>query len=103
MNKTNKAPRQGMTYQGKTGCGPMYITINEKEVFIKLGKPGGCAGAHMLALGTVLGTALHAGVQMEVLKDALKGNKCHSEPCCINVAAQLMEDHLKSLKEVTPT
>ena len=91
--------KEGTTYQGKTGCGEVYVTINPDEVFIKLGKAGGCAGANMTALGTICARALKAGVRLADLAKDLKGTQCHSMPCCLSVVADQMELHAQS-KEV---
>ncbi|MDI6743732.1 MAG: ribonucleotide-diphosphate reductase subunit alpha, partial [Smithella sp.] len=50
--KKRERPRilRGWTYQMQTGCGPIYITINEDEsglfeLFTTMGKAGGCAAS----------------------------------------------------------
>ena len=44
----NPSPFQSMTYERKTGCGDLYVTLGEKNrkltyVSIDMGKAGGCA------------------------------------------------------------
>jgi len=47
---------KGWTYQMQTGCGPLYITVNEDkaglfELFTTMGKAGGCASSQCEAIG----------------------------------------------------
>lgn len=73
---------KGHTRRIKTGCGNLYITINEvdgepKEVFIRLGKAGGCAASQSEALGRLVTVALKSGVPLEKLVKQLRGIGCH--------------------------
>ncbi|WP_413877291.1 vitamin B12-dependent ribonucleotide reductase, partial [Albidovulum sp.] len=47
---------KGWTYQMQTGCGPLYVTVNEDkaglfELFTTMGKAGGCASSQCEAIG----------------------------------------------------
>ncbi|HKK00734.1 MAG TPA: vitamin B12-dependent ribonucleotide reductase, partial [Desulfuromonadales bacterium] len=66
-NETRKAGRKrdrpralrGSTYQMETGCGPLYVTINEDndglfELFTTMGKAGGCAASQCEAIGRLV-------------------------------------------------
>lgn len=73
---------RGYTLCKKTGCGKLYVTDNTegefKEVFLRLGKPGGCAAAFLQALARVSSFALRAGVPKERIVQACKGIGCPS-------------------------
>ncbi len=72
----------GTTYQMETGCGPLYVTINEDsdglfEVFTTMGKAGGCAASQSEALGRLVSLAWRSGVQARQAVKQLIGISCH--------------------------
>jgi len=72
----------GTTVKTKTGCGSLYVTINQDkkglfEIFTNLGKAGGCP-SQSEATARVLSVALRSGVPPEVLIEQLKGIRCLS-------------------------
>jgi len=73
----------GKTKKMITGCGIMYVTINEDEygnmfeIFVHLGKTGGCASSQAQALGRMVSLALRAGVKPEEIIKQLIGISCH--------------------------
>ena len=73
---------KGSTYQMETGCGPLYITINEDnaglfEVFTTMGKAGGCASSQCEAIGRLVSLAWRSGVQARQTVKQLIGISCH--------------------------
>ena len=89
--KTDKkvAPRtrpeitKGITQRLETGCGHMYVTINTDaqgacEVFIQMGKVGGCASAQLEAIARLVSLALRSQIKIESITRQLKGIRCQS-------------------------
>ncbi len=72
----------GSTRAMMTGCGKMYITINEDtggpfEVFGNMGKAGGCAASQTEAVARLISLALRSGIPAEHIIRQLKGISCH--------------------------
>ncbi len=73
---------KGWTYQMQTGCGPLYVTINEDrsglfELFTTMGKAGGCAASQSEAIGRMVSLAWRSGVQARQVIKQLLGISCH--------------------------
>ncbi|ABA89093.1 ribonucleoside diphosphate reductase, adenosylcobalamin-dependent [Syntrophotalea carbinolica DSM 2380] len=72
----------GKTYQMSTGCGPLYVTINQDnsglfELFTTMGKAGGCAASQCEAIGRLVSLAWRSGVQARQVVKQLIGITCH--------------------------
>ncbi|MBP7088446.1 MAG: vitamin B12-dependent ribonucleotide reductase [Candidatus Omnitrophica bacterium] len=74
----------GTTTKVTTGCGNLYITINQDdegnffEVFTQMGKAGGCAASQLEAVGRLVSLALRGGIDTKVIVEQLKGIRCPS-------------------------
>lgn len=81
--KKRPAIIRGLTRLMKTGCGNLYITINEDEsgrpfeVFTNIGKAGGCASSQAEAIGRLISLAFRSSVEPDEILKQLKGISCH--------------------------
>jgi hypothetical protein len=90
---------KGITYEGITNCGKMYVTCNGKplkKIVIRLGKCGCCARANKEAIGELLSVGLSQGIDINIMLEKLYGVQCHlgAENNCINVLAIIIKKHL---------
>jgi ribonucleoside-diphosphate reductase alpha chain len=75
---------KGATRFMKTGCGNLYVTINEDEeghlfeLFTSMGKAGGCAASQSEAIGRLVSLAFRSNIEPEEVINQLKGISCHS-------------------------
>jgi len=100
---------KGWTYRMQTGCGPLYVTINEDEdglfeLFTTMGKAGGCAASQSEAIGRMVSLAWRSGLQpIQVIKQLLDIS-CHSHSgfgeskilSCADAVAKAIQNHLSS-------
>jgi len=101
---------QGKTYQMATGCGQMYVTINEDEnrrqfeLFNFVGKAGGCAASQCEAIGRLVSLAWRSGMTPEPIIKQLIGISCHKPVglggnkvlSCADAIAQAIRQHMES-------
>ena len=98
---------KGWTYQMRTGCGPLYVTVNEDktgifELFTTMGKAGGCAASQSEAIGRMVSLAWRSGVQARQVVKQLQGISCHSPYgfgenkvlSCADAVAKAIQSHL---------
>ena len=97
----------GNTVEVETGCGPMYVTLNSDkdglfEVFVTMGKAGGCAASQIEAIGRLVSLALRSGVQPYQITKQLSGICCHSAltkegekiASCADAVAKVIKQHI---------
>jgi ribonucleoside-diphosphate reductase alpha chain len=100
---------KGWTYQMQTGCGPLYITINEDkaglfELFTTMGKAGGCAASQCEAIGRMVSLAWRSGVQARQVIKQLLGISCHAQAgfgdnkvlSCADAVAKAIQAHVRA-------
>ena len=104
----------GSTRKVRTGCGNLYVTVNEDEegnlfeIFNQIGKAGGCAASQSEAIGRLVSLGLRSGIEPEMIIRQLKGISCHAPAwyregkilSCSDGVAKAIEWHLQ-LKEET--
>lgn len=118
-NKIKISPRPrppvilGTTTKIATGCGNLYITINEDaegqpfEVFMHMGKAGGCAMSQLEAIGRLVSLALRSGIEVSSIVEQLRGIRCPSPSwekggrifSCSDAIARAVEQRLQNTKD----
>lgn len=98
---------KGWTYQMQTGCGPLYVTVNEDssglfELFTTMGKAGGCAASQSEAIGRMVSLAWRSGIQARQVIKQLLGISCHCPSgfgdnrvlSCADAVAKAIQAHM---------
>jgi ribonucleoside-diphosphate reductase alpha chain len=100
----------GSTRLMKTGCGNLYVTINEDEeghlfeLFTSMGKAGGCAASQSEAIGRLVSLAFRSNIEPDEVMRQLKGISCHSHvwveggkiTSCSDAIAKSLEKYLQN-------
>jgi ribonucleoside-diphosphate reductase alpha chain len=111
--KARKDVIHGSTRKIRTGCGNLYVTVNEDEdgnlfeMFNQIGKAGGCAASQSEAIGRLVSLAFRSGVEPEDIIRQLKGISCHTPVwyregkilSCADAVAKAIEWHLDEKPE----
>ena len=98
----------------QTGCGPLYVTINEDEagvfeLFTTMGKAGGCASSQCEAIGRLVSLAWRSGIQARQAVKQMIGITCHKPAgfgdnritSCADAVAKAIQMHMADHEEVT--
>src|SRR4030043_1422524 len=100
---------KGTTRLMKTGCGNLYVTINEDEeghlfeLFTSMGKAGGCAASQSEAIGRLVSLAFRSNIEPDEVIRQLMGISCHSHvwveggkiTSCSDAIAKALERYLQ--------
>lgn len=99
----------GETRTMNTGCGTIYVTVNEDgnghvfELFTHMGKAGGCASSQAEAIGRLVSLALRSNIEPDVIIKQLKGITCHNQTwanggkitSCSDAIAKALEKYME--------
>lgn len=106
---------KGATRHMNTGCGTLYVTVNEDgegqlfELFTHIGKAGGCASSQSEAIGRLVSLALRSNIEPDVIINQLKGITCHNQTwsrggkitSCSDAIAKALENYMrKDVKDI---
>lgn len=103
---TQPRPRKlaGFTYEMPCACGRLYVTCNEKdgqlfEIFVRLGKSGGCASAVNEGAARLASNSLRSGTDPETIVKSLAGISCHlatpTVPSCLDAISRAIQSHMR--------
>ena len=104
---------QGSTQLISTGCGNLYLTVNECdneipfEIFTQMGKAGGCAASQLEAIGRLVSLSLRSNIEPDIIAKQLRGISCHQQSwengqkilSCSDAIGKAIHQYLKRKKE----
>jgi ribonucleoside-diphosphate reductase alpha chain len=105
--KDRPSQLEGKTVKQSTGCGNMYITVNYQEdkpfeVFLTMGKSGGCLASQNEALARMVSLALRSGVDVDEVVKQLKDIRCPNPTMgpngctsCADALSRTLTSHLQ--------
>ncbi len=102
----------GTTTKIATGCGNLYVTVNNDEqglpfeLFTHMGKAGGCAMSQLEAIGRLVSLAFRSGIETNAIIEQLRGIRCPSPSwekggrifSCSDAIARVIERSLQKNK-----
>lgn len=103
----------GTTRMMRTGCGKLYVTINEDqegkpfELFNQMGKAGGCSASQCEAIGRLASLAFRSNIDATEIVTQLKGISCHLPVwhnkgkilSCSDAIAKAIEHYVRTKKD----
>ncbi len=105
----------GKTHKVKSGCGNLYVTVNRDEfgvceVFVSVGKSGGCIASQSEAVGRLISLALRSGVKLDSVARQLVGIRCPNPSfyegntilSCADGIAHVLEKYTDGNKVIRP-
>ena len=117
-SRPHKSPRKrppilsGKSVSMETGCGTLYVTINEDEqglfeLFNTMGKAGGCASSQSEAIGRLVSLCWRSGISPQEVAKQLVGISCHRPHgfgqkkilSCADAIAKAINQHLNQQNE----
>ncbi|MHA1865681.1 MAG: LAGLIDADG family homing endonuclease [Candidatus Heimdallarchaeaceae archaeon] len=99
----------GKTHKVRSGCGNLYVTVNQDEngdifeVFVQVGKSGGCITSQSEAIGRLISLSLRSHVSVESIVRQLSGIRCPNPSfykgksilSCADGIALVLEQYIK--------
>jgi ribonucleoside-diphosphate reductase alpha chain len=103
LSRPNTLP--GNTTLMKTGCGNMYVTINNLddkpfEIFMTMGKAGTCASAQCESIGRLVSYSLRTGGDIAEIIKELKGISCQQPTEDVKSCSDAVAQVLQRLQEI---